>query len=71
MADCECLPKCPFFNDRMKGLSSIKGIMKKRYCLGDNSGCARYKVFKAKGKEFVPPELTPNQMDKAEAILAG
>jgi hypothetical protein len=72
MAECECLPGCPFFNDRMKGLEAIKESMKKRYCLGDNVKCARYMVFKSLGKEKVPADLVPNQVERAvEIIQAG
>ena len=33
-----------------------------KYCKGDNSGCARYMVFKALGREEVPLDLYPNQV---------
>jgi len=68
MPDCECLMGCPFFNDRMKNLSVVKDMMKKRYCLGDNSQCARYIIFKARGRDAVPPDLIPNQVEIARAI---
>ena len=70
MADCECLPRCPFFNDRMKGLEAIKDMMKRRFCQGDSTDCARHMVFKALGRERVPPDLVPNQMDRAKALIA-
>ena len=69
MPTCECVPKCPFFNDRMQGLSVMKDMMKKKYCQGDNSKCARYMVFKRKGSAAVPPDLIPNQMDRAKELL--
>lgn len=71
MADCECLPRCPFFNDKMHGLETIKEMLKKNYCKSDFSQCARYLVFKAKGRENVPIDLYPNQQDRAKAILRG
>jgi hypothetical protein len=71
MADCECITGCPFFNDQMQGMDSIKELMKKRYCKGDNSGCARYKVFKVLGRAKVPANLIPNQLDRADKIIAG
>jgi hypothetical protein len=71
MAECECLPKCPFFNDMMPGLPSTTEMLKKRYCRGDNALCARYMVFKKLGRDKVPHDLFPNQPEKARAILAG
>jgi len=70
MADCECLPTCDFFNDQMRGLEAVKDMMKRRYCLGDSSDCARHMVFEALGKGRVPPELIPNQTGKVRDIVA-
>jgi hypothetical protein len=69
MANCECLPKCLFFNDKMNNQPATAEMMKKRFCLGDNSCCARYVIFKQLGREKVPSYLYPNQMEKALAIL--
>lgn len=70
MAECECLPKCPFFHDKMSGMPDLASLMKKKYCLGDASGCARHIVFEAKGKGSVPANLFPNQVDKAKQIIS-
>jgi hypothetical protein len=40
-----------------------------KYCFEDNTRCARYMVFKALGREHVPPTLLPSQVDKAEEII--
>ena len=69
MAGCEMLERCIFFNDKMANMPTTAAIMKKKYCLGDNTKCARYIVCKAKGREAVPPDLTPAQMDRATDIL--
>ena len=71
MPDCVCLPKCPFFNDKMTMMPTAADMMKKKFCLKDCTDCARYMVFSKKGKEFVPPDLYPNNVDRARAILAG
>ncbi len=70
MADCECLAKCIFFNDRMASKPATAQILKKQYCQGNSSECARYVVFKALGGEHVPPDLYPSQKDRVEKILA-
>ncbi len=70
MADCQCLPKCPFFNDRMKNMPSMANVYKKNYCRGNNSECARFMIFKAFGSDKVPITLFPNMVDEAKRIIA-
>jgi len=69
MSDCECLEKCPFFNDKMEKMPSLAHLLKRQYCQGDNSSCARYMVFKAKGRDAVPSTLYPNDKKQAEKLL--
>ncbi len=70
MADCECLPKCPFFHDKMANMPAMASIMKKRYCLGDSTYCARHTVFKSLGREAVPMDLFPSQLERATQLIA-
>lgn len=70
MAQCECLSGCPFFNDKMKMDSGMGVIYKNKYCLGDNTNCARYMVFKALGKGKSPDDLFPNMIDRAKQIIS-
>ncbi len=69
MADCECLPKCLFFNDKMHNMPAAANLLKKRLCQGDNSRCARHMVLVALGREKVPPDLSPNQVDRAQILI--
>lgn len=69
MADCELLKTCIFFSDRMGGMPRTADMVKTKYCTGDNSECARHMVFMACGREKVPPDLFPGQIDKALNIL--
>jgi hypothetical protein len=71
MADCEVLAGCLFFSDKMKDTEGLGAIYKKKYCLGDNSKCARYMVFKKLGRPAVPVNLHPNMIDQANKILSG
>ena len=70
MADCPCLPRCPFFHDKMESKAALADIYKKRYCLGDHLICARHMVFSKLGRTAVPADLYPNQADRAREILA-
>jgi hypothetical protein len=69
MADCECLPKCLFFNDQMADMPSMSNIIKQRYCRENNTQCARHMVFRILGSENVPSDLYPSQKERAEEIL--
>jgi len=69
MAECQNLAGCPFFNDRMANMPFTAEMIKRKLCKGDNTGCARYMVSKAVGKEHVPANLIPNQVDRAEEII--
>ena len=69
MAECICLPGCLFFNDRMDNMPSMTQMYKKKYCLGDNSKCARHMVFEKKGKDYVPKDLYPNQVERTKVLL--
>lgn len=71
MPDCKCLPQCLFFNDKMQNMPASAGLLKKRLCQGDNSQCARYMVLLALGREKVPMDLSPNQVDRARGLIAG
>jgi hypothetical protein len=71
MADCECLAGCLFFNDKLQNMPSAANSLKKRFCRGDNANCARHMVLAACGRERVPPDLSPNQQDRARAIIGG
>lgn len=69
MAKCECLSGCLFFNDKMKDSEGLGKIYKQKYCLGDNTKCARYLVYKKLGKARVPNNLYPNMLAQAEQLI--
>ena len=69
MATCENLVSCPFYNDKMDINSGLGALYKRKYCEGDKTTCARYRVASAVGKEYVTPLLYPNMDAKAEEII--
>jgi hypothetical protein len=69
MAECELVLKCPFFNDKMANLPATAQKIKNRLCLADNTECARHMIFVKLGRERVPFDLFPHQLDKARQIL--
>jgi len=68
MPNCECLLRCPFFNDKMARMPTIAGFYKKQLCQGKFSACARYMIFRT--KKPVPGDLYPDQVERAKALLA-
>lgn len=70
MIDCECLPNCPFFHDKMANMPTMASMYKRNYCQGDNSSCARYEVFTRMGSGSVPSDLFPNDSQRATEFLA-
>jgi hypothetical protein len=71
MADCECLPGCLFFNNKMSDMPVTAERLKNHYCKGDNTECARHMIAVTKGKAAVPIDMFPQNIDRAKAMLAG
>jgi hypothetical protein len=70
MANCELLLACPFYNEKLKALPGLAEGLKKLYCFVEKPVCARYMIAKALGREKVPLDLFPNEIEKAENIIA-
>ncbi len=69
MVDCVCLPKCPFFNNRMSKIPERAEQMKEKYCRNGGENCARFMVFSNMGREAVPIDLYPIQVSRVEEII--
>jgi hypothetical protein len=69
MANCELIAKCIFFNDQMANMPSTAEVFKNLYCRDNSSHCARYVACKALGREKVPQDLFPNQLDRANELV--
>lgn len=66
MAQCTRYVRCTFFNT-IEALPKTAQQLMDRYCLGDNSDCAR---FKCAASGISPPDdLYPNEMDRAVDII--
>jgi hypothetical protein len=70
MADCESLATCPFFKGKMAIEEEIGKTYRAYYCHGGMAICARYLVLLELGKHSVPPDLYPDQADRAKQIIA-
>ena len=67
--DCECINLCPFFNDKLPNSPGVASLLKNQYCKDDFKNCARYMIFKSKGKEAVPSDMFPNMQAQAKVII--
>ena len=66
---CEKLKTCPFYNKEMPIDQGLGALYYKKYCEGDKSLCARYKVATTIGPQAVTINLYPNMMAQAEKII--
>ena len=69
MAQCKYLTDCPFFKETLENIPAETEVIKRRFCKGDYSQCARYMVFKALGARKVPDYLFPRSADAARRII--
>jgi hypothetical protein len=67
MSECERLQTCPFFSGKIAAMPSVAELMKKCYCFGDKTKCARYQLVLA-GLP-VPLDLLPNDNEQASRLL--
>ena len=70
MADCTFLKKCLYFNDKLKNMPTAAEGIKMMYCLWHYDECARYTIAKVMGRENVPNDLFPPDLDRANKILS-
>ena len=70
MADCVLLEKCPFFSGGMQDMPGHAELFRELYCRGGHDICARHMIFQRLGHEAVPKDLFPNEVSRANAIIA-
>ena len=70
MADCEKIAECMFFNDKLTNMPAVVDIIRKSFCHGDYTRCARYMVTEIYGIESIPSDLFPGNSVRAKTILA-
>ena len=66
---CDWLEGCPFYHDKLPLKRGVGPIFKTKYCNDNFDQCARYKVAREAGEQFVPDSLYPNMNDVAEGII--
>jgi hypothetical protein len=71
MKKCSFSERCPFFNDQLpkKRSSREREELKKKFCGGGNTQCARFMVAAVLGLEAVPGNLFPDHLYRVSTIL--
>ena len=68
MVRCKLTDDCPFFTDVVGYSPELNDAMKQRYCLVDNPECARRRAIDSVGRENVPVEMLPSDLDLLEQL---
>ena len=71
MPDCVLLETCPFFKGSLQDMPGHAELFRELYCRGGHDICARHMVFKSLGRESVPKDLFPNEVSRANTLIAG
>jgi UTP-glucose-1-phosphate uridylyltransferase len=69
MNKCPVLEQCRFFNNVLENMPAISESLMEQYCLGDNTECARFFIFDEIGKEHLPDDVFPHEMEKAKKLV--
>ena len=71
MEKCSITNECPFFNDQLPRTQTAKERedLKKKFCGGGSTQCARFIVAEALGLDEVPVNLFPDDLFKVSIIL--
>jgi hypothetical protein len=67
---CNLVEKCEFFNDRLKDMPAMSEVLKERFCMREHKACARYLVFLEVGRDKIPENLFPNNIEKVAKLLS-
>jgi hypothetical protein len=60
MADCELLPKCLYFNDKLEKMPTASEGVKSMYCRWHYEECARYMVAYSHQIHYGQKKYSPN-----------
>ena len=76
MTECKFLKYCPLNEECSENCEcnierpmSVIQHFRRKYCHLNPEGCARHKVRKELGESYLPPDLLPFDMERAEEII--
>jgi len=66
---CEWTDICPFFGCEVGFSPDLNRTMRERYCLGDNSECARMEIFDLLPMTRIPEDLIPSDRVRVAELV--
>lgn len=69
MTACQYFDNCRYFKERMSTMPSTMKLVQHNYCEKLYDECARFKVTRALGESAVPDDLSPSDMERADAFI--
>lgn len=66
---CELAEYCQFFNDKMQNMPKTAAFIKERLCFGDYASCNRFRIYKKFGKENIPLDLGPDDIEEVKKVI--
>ncbi len=70
MTRCQRTDGCPFFTDEVGYSTELQEEMRRTYCMGDNSGCARLHALDILPLTSIPDDLIPTEHDRLAELAA-
>jgi len=67
--ECEILPCCQFFKEKMKDLPKAAEYIRDRICRDNYQSCNRFRIYREYGKEHIPGDLDPDDIMEAKRII--
>ncbi len=69
MADCEYIPECDFYHDKLDDMPMTAEFMKMLFCHKQSETCARYLYQYHTETAKAPKDLMPHETDKAKEYM--
>jgi hypothetical protein len=69
LGECARSKTCRFFKEKMATMPTTAKLLTSKFCYGNPDDCARNVVFNAVGRDKVPLDLFPNDLDTAAKII--
>lgn len=71
MIECQIAKSCPFYKKSANSQqAAVSQWLKSQYCRGNFAMCARHTIHEAMGLEYVPADLFPNEVMRANQIVS-
>lgn len=69
MATCVWTEECVFFSEEVGFSPDLNAAMRQRFCLGDNTGCARLEALAVLPLDEIPDDLLPTDNERLQRLV--